>query len=195
MELYKLQEGKLIQAPTNLEWVDDEGVLHCETPVQEATLLAHGWKPKKSTEKPTIKWYEQLKTVYTENETTIFESFEVEPISSLRQTYLDSLLVELNRSLENDFMWAGHVVKLSESNQKDYLAGFTLATANPAMYIPMQYTFKDNYKHLMATIEELTEFTNMAFYFVSVTLEAYRVERDNANSKTDLELYNYVKTL
>lgn len=195
MELYKLLEGRLIKAPINLEWVDGEGVFHCETPAREATLLAQGWKQKQTSEALMIEWYEQLKTVYTENETTIFESFEVEPLTSLRQTYLENILVELNRALENDFTWGGHVVKMTESNQKDYLASAFVATRRPEVFIPMEYTFKDNVKHLMETLEELENFTNLGLQFVSSCLETYRSEKDNVASMSDSQLYDYVKAL
>lgn len=195
MELYKLQDDKIIKAPTNLEWVDSEGVLRCETPSQEATLLSQGWKQKQTSEAPIIEWYEQLKAIYTENETTIFESFEVEPLTSLRQIYLDNILNELNRSLENDFVWADKVVKMTESNQKDYLASAFVATRRPEVYIPMEYTFKDNVKHLMETLEELENFTNLGLQFVSSCLETYRSEKDNVASMSDSQLYDYVKTL
>lgn len=193
MELYKLKEGALISQSTDKD-LEIDGVLY--SPVPESILRANGWKDLiKATIEPPLEWYEQLVYGYLENENAIVESYTIEANSNIRSIYSDMILNELNRALENDFTWGGHVVKLTESNQKDYLAGFTLANANPAMYIPMQYTFKDNVKHIMATLEESTNFTTQAFYFVSVTLETYRTERDKVALMSDSELYDYVKAL
>ena len=189
-QLYKIINGELTIAPESLI-INEQ--LH--SPVNETTLMNQKWKPLKKTEYPTLKWYEKLRTKYEETENNIVESYEVEPLSNLRDVYSDIIITELNRSLENDFIWGGHVVKMSESNQKDYLASFCVATRRPDMLIPMEYTFKNNIKYMMQTLDELESFTNLGLQFVSRCLDNYRSEKDNIDSMTDDQLYNYVKAL
>lgn len=195
MELYKILEGRLMQAPENIEWVENY-ITHCETPATESTLLSLGWKPLIKAEiiQP-LEWYKKAVLSYNETESNIVESYVVVASDTLRGDYLNMILVELNRALENDFTWGGHIVKMTESNQKDYLASAFVATRRPEMYIPMEYTFKDNVKHLMETLEELENFTNLGLQFVSSCLETYRSEKDNVASMSDSQLYDYVKTL
>lgn len=108
----------------------------------------------------------------------------------IRKNLIQKALDELNYSLENEFSWADKIVKLSESNQKDYAAAFGLACVCPNETIPMTYTFKNNIKHQMTTLDEIKQFTLMAFAFVSAKLEVYRTRVDEINNMTNQELEN-----
>jgi hypothetical protein len=170
MKLYKLEDNRLISPPNFYSWVDENGILNTESPVSTERLKIIGYKYLTTAPHGGCKWYEVEVCNYTEDETHIFENWSVEAQSNLQQSYIERLATELERALFNDFQWAGKVVKLSESNQKDYLAAYTLATLQPTLYIPFNYTFKDNAKYVMSTIEEITDFTNQSAFFVSVTL-------------------------
>lgn len=193
MELYKLQEGKLIQAPTNLEWIEND-VLHCETPAQEATLLAHGWKPKESTEKPIVEWFEQLKPIYLENETTIFESFEVEPISNLRQLYTNHFNAICDNQILTGFYFKGMNLWLTTETQTNLSTDFLASVLLPTLAIyPKIYNFDGNL-HFLNDLSELAELFNAAKDWKTQCLtECWN--NKVLNITDDLELYNYVKAL
>lgn len=188
--LFKIQDNELVSQPLTLQ-VGDQ----LFNPVNTEVLLANGWKPLILEPTPEIKWFESTAPKYVEKEDAIIEIRYAVPIEGIRTLYSNVLLSELNRALENDFIWGGCVVKLSESNQKDYLASFSVATYTPEMFIPMEYTFKDNVKYMMNTLDEIVQFTNKALQFVSKHLEIYRTEIDHIKPMNDSQLYDYLKTI
>ena len=194
MELYKLIEGKLIQAPTNLEWVDSEGALHCETPAQEDTLLAYGWKPKESTEKPTIKWFEQLQPIYSENETTIFEDWNIEPLPNLRQLYTNHFNSICDNQILTGLYFKGMNLWLTTETQTNLSTDFLASALFPELAVyPKIYNF-DGTLHFLTDFSELAELFNAAKDWKNQCLtECWNNKALNITD--DLELYNYVKAL
>lgn len=193
MELYKLIEGKLIQAPNNLEWVEND-VLHCETPAQESTLLAHGWKPKESTEKPIVEWFEQLKPIYSENETTIIESFEVEPMPNLRQLYTNHFNAICDNQILTGFYFKEMNLWLTTETQTNLSTDFLASALFPTLAVyPKIYNFDGNL-YFLNDFSELAELFNAAKDWKNQCLtECWN--NKVLNITDDLELYNYVKAL
>lgn len=187
--MYKLENNTLVSCPNEVIFEGD-AILNPSDDVQ----IALGYKHLTTSIQPSINWFEKMVCNYTENETHIFENWSVEAQTNLQYQYIERLSVELERALFNDFSWGGNVVKLNESNQKDYLAAYTLASMQPTIYIPFQYTFKDNAKYVMPTIDEIIDFTNQSTMFVATKLEKFRTERDKALSMTNEELYDYLQS-
>jgi len=186
--LYILKDGKLIKQP---KFVIVKGDTH--TPPSNEILRSIGYKDLKKDNMPTINWYENINTTYSQDDTSIYEHYEVVAGSNLAATHLYNELEKMNEALESDFSWKGNVVKLSKENQGDYIAAFSLIKDSPDAFIPMVYTFKNNTKYLMETMEDVTLFTQQAFGFVSATLEVYRTEKDRIEAMTNDEIYAFLK--
>lgn len=186
--MYKLENNILISCPKEVIF-EGNAVLNPSEGVQ----VALGYKHLIDAPIPSVEWYEEEVCNYTQNDTHIFENWSVKPKNNLKDLYEQVLLTELNRALENDFLWAGHVVKMSESNQKDYLASFSVATYLPEKFIPLEYTFKDNVKYVMQTLDELVYFTNKGLQFVSYHLEIFRAEKDVIKNMTNEQIYAHLK--
>lgn len=115
-------------------------------------------------------------------------------LTTIKQRTLTNLAIERDRRLENDFTWGGHVVKLSESNQKDYLAAFTMLNVVPSLIPSTPYTFKSHsVQYYMSDLDEVLQFTLHAFGFVNATMSEYRNELIRIEFLTDEELYNELK--
>ena len=115
-------------------------------------------------------------------------------LTTIKQRTLTNLAIERDRRLENDFSWGGHVVKLSESNQKDYLAAFTMLNAVPSLIPSTPYIFKSHsVQYYMSDLTEVLQFTLHAFGFVNATMSEYRNELIRIEFLTDEELYNELK--
>ena len=193
MELYKLINGVLVNAPNSIEW-DDNGIPKCETPATYDTLIQLGWKPKESSERPTIEWYEQLKTVYSENETTIFESFEVEPIQNLRMVYTDHFNAICDDKILTGFYFKGMNLWLTTETQTNLSTDF-LASA----IFPENTTYPKTY-NFSGKLYSLNNFNELAELFNAAKDWKTQCLRECWDNKLlyitdDLELYNYVKSL
>lgn len=191
MDLYKLIDGALVSAPESIEI---DGCWH--TPATEQDLKSEGYKPLKTAERPPTEWYEKHVISYTESEEAINEVVTIAPSDSIRGQYSNDILNELNRALENDFIWSGHVVKLSKENQGDYDACEARLNKNPELIPLVHYTFKDKtIKYFMADLAEVTDFSKASFLFVCECLTKYRDEELKVSLMSDSELYDYVKAL
>jgi hypothetical protein len=144
--LYIIQDNKIIKQPNSLVVGDTT-----HSPVSETVLRNNGYKELKKDAMPTIDWYDRVVKSHTQDDDFIYEHYELVAAPNLSITHLQNELDKMNNILENGFSWEGKVVKLSKENQGDYLAGFTMATNAPELFVPMTYTFKNNVKHVMNT--------------------------------------------
>jgi len=185
--LYILENNELIAQPKHLTIGNKT-----HSPVSDEVLRANGYRELKKDTLPTINWYENINTTYSEDDTTIYEHYEVVAGSQLGVIHLQNELEKMNETLENGFSWKDNVVKLSKENQGDYIAAFSLIKDSPDAFIPMVYTFKNNTKYLMETMEDVTLFTQQAFGFVSETLEVYRTEKDRIEAMSNDDIYAFL---
>jgi len=186
--LYILENNELIAQP---KFVIVKGKTHA--PPNSEILRSIGYKDLKKDDMPTVNWCDKIIKNYSQDDTSIYEHYEVVAGSQLGVIHLQNELVKMNEVLENGFSWKDNVVKLSKENQGDYLAAFTMATNAPELFVPMTYTFKDNVKYVMSTVDEIIQFTYAAFPFVSETLETYRTEKDRIEAMTNDEIYTFLK--
>lgn len=75
---YKLVDGNLQVAPTNLS-IDGETVVY---PTEEQ-YLSQGWKKLIISPRPMVTQYTKVSVIYTENETTITQTWEITPIGDI----------------------------------------------------------------------------------------------------------------
>jgi hypothetical protein len=188
--LYKLEDGVLNEQPKVLE-VD--GKIYA--PPSETILKEQGYKEMNVGDYPTAEYYESVVTAYSQDDDYIYKTYSLTYSADIADLYLAKKLEEMNDSLESDFTWEGYTVKLSESNQKDYLSAYTLALNQPDTYIPFEYTFKDNQKYTFDTMDEITSFTNSTMSFITTALEAYRTEKDTIDAMEDDAIYTYIQSL
>lgn len=183
IKLYKLENGVLVDAPNVLGNILNPS---------EQQLRDVGYKELITTILPEIKWYEKLVCTYTEDDVNIFENWNIEANDNLVSKYIEQLMTERDRALENDFMWAGKVVKLDESNQKDYAALYTLLSNNRGMIPFVDANFKNHTSHFFADYDELNNFAISTLTFVNSCLTIYRDEYYKIKDMTNDEIYQYI---
>ena len=187
----KLVNGSLVYA-TNLIQDGNDTVMN---PTIEK-LMELGYKlVVYATIIPPLKWFQKAILTYGETETEIIEAFAVVASDGLADIYINKLAIERDRALENDFSWAGNVVKLDESNQKDYTALYALLSNNQAMIPFVDANFKDHASYFFADYEELNNFAIAILTFVNSVLGAYRDEAYLIQSMTNDQLYEHIQAL
>ena len=144
---------------------------------------------------PPLKWFQKAILTYSETEIEIIEAFAVVAADGLANNYIQIIATERDRALENDFLWAGNVVKLDESNQKDYTALYALLSNNQAMIPFVDANFKDHASYFFADYEELNNFAIAILTFVNSVLGAYRDEAYLIQSMTNDQLYEHIQAL
>ena len=182
-KLYKLENGVLVDAPNTLGSILNPS---------EQQLRDAGYKGLVNIEQPTTYWYEKLVCTYTEDDVNIFENWSVEANDNLASEYIKLLAIERDRALENDFFWAGKIVKLDESNQKDYSALYTLLSNNRGIIPFVDANFKNHTSHFFADYDELNNFAISTLTFVNSCLTIYRDEYYKIKDMTNDEIYNYI---
>lgn len=191
-ELYKLEENKLVIAPTRIV-INGNAITH----PTDAMLISVGYKYLIIGDKINCNWYERVNIIYSEDSKYIYKNFEPIIHPNIKSLYVNNCLVELNRALENDFTWPlidGHVVKLSQENQSDYVACENRLLNNPELLPYINYTFKDkSIKYYMSNIDEVKDFGKNAFLFVANQLSLYREKVLFCESLTNEDLYNFIK--
>lgn len=191
MELYKLIDNLLIICPSE---VIIKGNAVTNPTIEQKILL--GYKPLIEDNQPIVEWYNQVISSYKETKDSIIIEYSVAIADDIKYKYESVLLVELNRSLENDFTWSGHTVKLSKENQSDYDAAESRFNKNPELISLVHYTFKDkSVKYYMRNLEEITAFSKASFLFVCECLTKYRDEILKIQDMSNVEIYEYIRTI
>lgn len=187
MKLYRLENNRLIESPSKIV-IGSSAILN----PTESQLRLLGYKELIELTPPEIEWYEKLVCNYTEDGNSIFENWNIEANDNLVSEYIKLLATERDRALENDFMWAGKVVKLDESNQKDYSALYTLLSNNRGMIPFVDANFKNHTSHFFADYDELNNFAISILTFVNGCLTIYRDEYYKIKDMTNDEIYQYI---
>ena len=188
MKLYKLDNNTLIESPDTLI-INGNGILN---PSEEQLKLA-GYKELEYSEYPILEWFENSEESYSENSDTIYVNYVIMPKQNLLEDYMTIIITEMNRKLENDFYWADKCVKLSESNQRDYIGMYTLLSNNKDFIPTFPCTFKNNTLHYFADFDELNDFGLATTTFVNNILLVLREETYKIKNYSNDEMYEYLK--
>jgi len=194
MEYVKLVNGQLERPQNNTLSI---GGCDCMQETFSASqYLQAGFKLLvKATIVPPLEWFQKAQITYQETETEIKELYIVVAVDGLADIYINKLAIERDRALENDFSWAGNVVKLDESNQKDYTALYTLLSNNKEMTPFVDANFKNHTSYFFADYAELNSFAIAILSFVNTTLATYRDEAYLVRSLTNDQIYEHIESL
>lgn len=188
MKLYKLENNILIESPNTIT-IDGNGILN---PTNDQ-LKSIGFKELKYDEIKILEWYETIEEIYSEDSDCIYIDYNIIPKSNLLTEYSDQLVLERDRTLENDFFWMGKCVKLSESNQRDYGIMYALLSNNKSIIPTFPCNFKNKTEHFFADFDELNNFGIAVTMFVNEQLGIYREEIFKIKDMSNTEIYEYLK--
>ena len=185
MNLYKLSNNTLINAPINLEV---NGQLH--SPVSDKVLMEQGYKPLRLANKQPIEWYENHDTSYIENDNEILEVVTISPIDNLKSKYLQRLNNDCDNAIISGFVFTDsdgveHPVWLSMENQFNYSQLDRPCELKLGVEDWVNLTVKS----------ELTRFKNGIKVFTHATLKACWVFKKAIKGMDDQQVYSYLKNL
>lgn len=187
MQLYKLSNNTLINAPVNLEV---NGQLH--SPVSDKVLMEQGYKHLRLANKQPIEWYEKHDTSYIENDNDneILEVVTISPIDNLKSNYLQRLNDECDNAIIRGFVFTdsagvAHPVWLSMENQFNF----------SQVDIPCELKLGIEDWVILTVQSELTRFKKEINEFIQATLKDCWVFKKAIDGMDDEQVYNYLKNL
>ena len=185
MDLYKLSNNTLINAPINLEV---NGQLH--SPVSDNVLIEQGYKPLKKAEKQPVEWYEKYDTTYTETENEIVENMTISPIDNLKSTFLQRLNNDCDNEIISGFFFTDsdgvvHKVWLSMENQFNF----------SQVDIPSELKLGVEDWVNLTDQSELNRFKKEIKNYIQDTLKKCWVLKKAIKGMDDSEVYKYLKSI
>jgi len=118
--LYKLENNRLIESPSNIV-IGNGAILN----PSEQQLRSAGYKDLIELTPPEIEWYEKLVCNYTEDDNSIFENWSVHPLEGLKELYKTKSNAKCDYTIAYGFVYIDdlgvhHRVRATETDQWNY---------------------------------------------------------------------------